>query len=303
MTDIRKTLEMDFAYTYTIIIPHKNIPLLLQRCLDSIPSRQDVQIVIVDDNSSPAIVDFDNFPGTTRENTEIVYTTEGKGAGYARNCGLVKARGKWLLFADADDFFLPGFLDVLDMFSPTDYDMIVFRAESMDSDTLRQVASRQEYYDKISENADWEALRYKNGVPWAKMISSDMVRKNRIGFDETPAGNDVMFSAYSDYYAQKVALCSQSIYCATVRENSLYYGVVLENLLARVRVSCRYNRFMQKIGERDRCVDRYYYVQLCRKHFGWKGYLKAMRIYVRMECPDMVYKTFRRLLSAKLKRS
>ena len=205
---------MDFAYTYTIIIPHKNIPLLLQRCLDSIPLRQDIQVVIVDDNSSPAVVDFDNFPGSERKDTEIIHTSESKGAGYARNCGLAAAKGRWLLFADADDFFLPGFLDVLDTFALTDYDMIVFRAESTDSDTLRQVESRQEYYGRIREDADWEALRYKNGVPWAKMISASLVRNHRIRFDETPAGNDVMFSAYSDYYARKTALCSQAIYIA-----------------------------------------------------------------------------------------
>lgn len=161
MTDRRKTLEMDFTYTYTIIIPHKNIPLLLQRCLDSIPLRQDIQVVIVDDNSSPAVVDFDNFPGSERKDTEIIHTSESKGAGYARNCGLAAAKGRWLLFADADDFFLPGFLDVLDTFALTDYDMIVFRAESTDSDTLRQVESRQEYYGRIREDADWEALRYR----------------------------------------------------------------------------------------------------------------------------------------------
>lgn len=38
---------------YSIIIPHKNIPHLLQRCLKSIPRRKDVQIIIVDDNSDP----------------------------------------------------------------------------------------------------------------------------------------------------------------------------------------------------------------------------------------------------------
>ena len=43
---------------YSIIIPHKNIPNLLQRCLDSIPNREDVQIIVVDDNSDPNIVDF-----------------------------------------------------------------------------------------------------------------------------------------------------------------------------------------------------------------------------------------------------
>ena len=92
-------------YTYTIIIPHKNAPLLLQRCLDSIPFRDDIQIIVVDDDSSSDVVDFMDFPGSSREDVEIIFTKEGKGAGYARNCGLLHARGKWLLFADADDFF------------------------------------------------------------------------------------------------------------------------------------------------------------------------------------------------------
>ena len=37
--------------SYSIIIPHKNTPSLLQRCLDSIPQRSDIEIIIVDDNS------------------------------------------------------------------------------------------------------------------------------------------------------------------------------------------------------------------------------------------------------------
>lgn len=57
---------------YSIIIPHKNIPNLLQRCLDSIPNREDVQIIVVDDNSDPNIVDFDKFPGLNRSNVEVI---------------------------------------------------------------------------------------------------------------------------------------------------------------------------------------------------------------------------------------
>jgi len=36
---------------YSFIIPHKNCPDLLQRCVDSIPERDDVQVIVVDDNS------------------------------------------------------------------------------------------------------------------------------------------------------------------------------------------------------------------------------------------------------------
>lgn len=47
---------------YNIIIPHKNTPKLLQRCLDSIPQRDDLHIIIVDDNSDLEKMDFEHFP-------------------------------------------------------------------------------------------------------------------------------------------------------------------------------------------------------------------------------------------------
>ena len=102
------------SINYTFIIPHKNIPELLKRCLDSIPRREDIQIIVVDDNSDPDKVDFEHFPGLNEPCVEVYFTKEGKGAGYARNIGLKYARGKWLLFADADDYFLSNVLDVVD---------------------------------------------------------------------------------------------------------------------------------------------------------------------------------------------
>ena len=36
-------------YTYSVIIPHRNTPDLLERCLDSIPERADIQVLVIDD--------------------------------------------------------------------------------------------------------------------------------------------------------------------------------------------------------------------------------------------------------------
>ena len=84
---------------YSIIIPHKNCPDLLKRLLDSIPERDDVQIIVVDDNS-----DEGKKPSIDRKDTEVILldAERSKGAGRARNVGLEHAEGKWLLFADAD---------------------------------------------------------------------------------------------------------------------------------------------------------------------------------------------------------
>ena len=74
---------------YSVIIPHKNTPDLLQRCLASIPCREDIQIIIVDDNSDPEKVDFEHFPGIGIENVQVILSKDGKGAGAARNRGKV----------------------------------------------------------------------------------------------------------------------------------------------------------------------------------------------------------------------
>ena len=38
-------------YNYSIIIPHYNSPNLLKRMLNSIPEREDIEIIVVDDCS------------------------------------------------------------------------------------------------------------------------------------------------------------------------------------------------------------------------------------------------------------
>ena len=88
----------------------------------------------------------------------------------------------------------------MDRYCSTDYDLITFRATSVESDTLTSVHSRQSEFlgFDVAENIDVEKLKYKNDVPWAKMISGALVRKYSLQFDEIPAGNDIMFSFYLD---------------------------------------------------------------------------------------------------------
>lgn len=89
---------------YSIIIPHHNIPDLLGRCLRSIPEREDVQVIVVDDNSPGNENYLRDIPELSRKNVEFYITKDGLGAGHARNVGLSHAIGKWLVFSDSDDF-------------------------------------------------------------------------------------------------------------------------------------------------------------------------------------------------------
>ena len=127
-------------HIFSVIIPHHNIPQLLQRCLDSIPDTPEVQVIVVDDNSSDVKVDFEHFPGLERKNTTCIFDKEGGGAGHARNIGLSQADGKWLVFADADDFFAADAFDILDRHKDAPQDVILFKADSVDSDDYSLIA-------------------------------------------------------------------------------------------------------------------------------------------------------------------
>ena len=111
-------------YNYSFIIPHKNCPDLLQRCVDSIPERDDVQVIVVDDKS-----DEGKKPALKhRKNLQVIFldVSQSKGAGRARNVGLEHAKGKWLLFADADDYYVEGFINILDHYIDGYNDVVYF---------------------------------------------------------------------------------------------------------------------------------------------------------------------------------
>ena len=239
---------------YTFIIPHKNIPELLKRCLDSIPRREDIQIIVVDDNSDPDKVDFEHFPGLNEPCVEVYFTKEGKGAGYARNIGLKYARGKWLLFADADDYFLSNVLDVVDEYLFEDSEIVYFKVESRCSDS-NDISDRDLFFNELldqyelNEEDKLKRIKYKFVVPWAKMIKRDLVVCNRVLFDEIKYSNDVMFSIYTASFAKSILVDMSKIYCVTSRNNSLINESGKDSFFIRYVVILRKNLYLRSIGD------------------------------------------------------
>lgn len=98
---------------YTVIIPHYNIPDLLRRCLKSIPCREDVQVVVVDDRSSDENLIILKEMERDFSNVQFIYLEKNQGGGNARNVGLQYAIGTYVFFADADDFFMNALMTFL----------------------------------------------------------------------------------------------------------------------------------------------------------------------------------------------
>lgn len=213
---------------YSVIVPNRNHPDLLRRALASVPRRDDIQLIVVDDASDPTLVDMDRYPGLERPGCQVIFTTEGKGAGYARNAGLEKATGQWLLFLDADDFFTEEAWSLLDARADAPEDIVYFGCRSVFSDTLQPSGRLDNRHMLIARYADRPALlefhnRYLHTEPWGKMIRRELVEREQIRFDETSCANDYLFSVLTGHKAASTAFDPGILYCVTTRDDSLSF--------------------------------------------------------------------------------
>ena len=245
---------MNESKNYSIIIPHKNIPELLQRCLDSIPRREDVQVIVIDDNSDPGIVDFEKFPGLGDPFVEVIFKKKGKGAGYARNEGLVIAIGKWILFADADDYFSNNFLQYLDNYVDSHFDLIYFGINGIDAGTEKENSRGKEINRLMFEainNQEYDTYKYGVWEPFGKIIKRSIVNDNNIKFDETMVINDMMFSLKVATLAKNIHFDANKIYTYEKRPASLISMQTLEVRFDRLYVWMQRRKFIKSIGKKE----------------------------------------------------
>lgn len=237
-------------FDLSIIIPHYNSINSLKKLLLSIPKKENVQVIVVDDKSEQKI----SMNEEERFNHVLFLSndTERKGAGTCRNIGLDYATGNWILFADADDFFIDGFYDIIKRYFESNNDVVFFKPTSIQIDT-GQKSDRHIKYEKLIDNYLAEQssesktrLKYRFFVPWSKLIRNRFIQENNILFDEVIASNDIMFSTKIGYHLKKFQVIDKVIYCVTRGPGTLTTNISIEVYDARVSVFIKYYKFLQQ---------------------------------------------------------
>jgi len=240
---------MDSQFNYSIIIPHKNSLELLKKCVNSIPKRDDIQIIIIDDNSDSNNSNFNNFSDFA--NLILINLHGSKGAGAARNKGLNTASGKWIIFADADDIFINGFMEHIDKYKDSSYDLIYFGITRQGNYNEKKKNLYKEY-DFLIRKALYknkhDAYKYKAFFPWGKMIRHSLIKDNNITFDETIVANDIMFSVKTAYYSKNTFFDINKIYTYLAQNSQLTRIKSKESDFIRFCVYVNLNCFLKNIN-------------------------------------------------------
>ncbi len=242
----------------SIIIPYYNGYQFLPTLLDSIPESPEIETIIVNDHSTEPKQYFERIKVQYHRSnlTYLENDSESKGAGTARNKGVLYARGRYIMFADADDWFLEDFYPAIVEYLRGDADIVYFPPVSVGENG--KLSDRHIWYSNIvndyylQRTIESDArLRYQFYSPCSKLIRTEIIVKNNIHFDDVKYSNDIMFSAKVGFYSQKIYASNRSIYCIYEHGGSLTSEKDKLVLQCRKKVYCRYYDFLRKNVEKS----------------------------------------------------
>lgn len=260
---------------YSIVIPHYNCPDLLVRCLKSIPERSDIQIIVTDDHSDDRKSVENMILSLGRSNIEYYYLDKGW-AGHARNVGMGLAKGKWVIFCDADDYFTSNAFHTFDSYNDSDSDMVYYKHNAAYTDSGNPCVRfpvRNESIDKYLGNKNENSLNdllYRDVVPWAKMYRNSFLQANNFMYEEIRSNEDVMFVVSCNVNASKICVSDSVVYTITMRPGSLTMSVNRDNMFTGYGVAIRYSKFVKSQGYPKYSSRLLSYIRLAWKHYGFK---------------------------------
>jgi len=128
----------------TIFIPVYNQEELVLRALDSTPTRDDIEILVIDDCSTDnTLKNVKKYKEEHKEkDIRIIHLEENKGFGNAKNVGYENAKGIYVNQLDSDDYlYTDEYNKVIDMLDGTD--MVYMDLKKNDGDIFRLTPESQ----------------------------------------------------------------------------------------------------------------------------------------------------------------
>lgn len=187
----------------SVIMPVYNVDKYLEQALDSLlqQSVKNIEIIAVDDGSTDRSMEIlEKY--AARDQRVKVFTQKNQYAGVARNLGLSKATGEYVIFLDSDDFFEKTLIqDVYFAAKANQADVVLFGAQYYDNVTGEYKSGKSFLKEHLSPMK--QPFSYKEcpeylyqittACPWTKIFRREFVVESGLQFQPLRNSNDVYF--------------------------------------------------------------------------------------------------------------
>lgn len=222
----------------SVVIPVYNAEKFLDQCLFSLKYQTlpRFEVLCVDDGSTDQSVEIVKRYVQSDSRFKFFSQTH-QFAGVARNLGIKKAKGEYLLFLDADDYFVPNLLiDAYYQAKLFDAEICVFGANYYDENQSKAGAmsgvcklSRCKKNEIFSKETNLEDIfSFTTPAPWSKLFKRKFIVDKKIYFQDTRNANDVRFTFTALAEADRIVTLDKAL---------VYYRINHGNSLQQTKTS------------------------------------------------------------------
>lgn len=217
----------------SVIVPVYNVEKYLERCIESLINQtfDDIEIIALNNGSTDSSLDILKCYASNDKRIKII-NNDNIGVSEARNIGIRKSNGKYIVFVDSDDWIDINMIEVLHKaISKNECDLAMCTyVREFNNHSKEKVFNLPEvnlYFDdevksqllrklvgpvgkELSTPEYLDAL----GTVWAKMYNASILKKNLrfIDLKEIGSGEDILFNIYVFNEVSKVILLNKPMY-------------------------------------------------------------------------------------------
>lgn len=209
----------------SVIIAVYNTERYLRECLDSLLSQtySNWEAWCIDDGSTDASSSILDSYAKRDSRINVVHLQENKGLAFARNIGVEKSNGNYIMFLDSDDWLLQDSIEkARKIFLEHPYsDCVLFKCIYVYSD--REEFYPSQYFECISgTEAALRSLSWKN-IHGIYMVKAEIHKKYL--YDTSAKWYSDENTTFQHYFASKEVRCTDGVYKYRMHNDSITHKV------------------------------------------------------------------------------
>lgn len=237
----------------SVIIPVYNVEKYIDKCLSSLVNQtfKDYEILVINDGSpdnSQKIIDeyVKKYPNLVKS-----FIKENGGQGSARNLGIEKAKGKYVMFVDSDDYVENNMLEKMyNAILKDNYDIVVCNnyVEYLNGKRVFDVD------EGIYNNRENKAYFFSKPAVWNKIFKKSLITDNNIVFREKLWYEDFDFTVKLYGLTNKIGFIDDYLYNYLLRPGSTMNN---SNIERNLEILTAFDEIIKFFKDKD-MYDKYY---------------------------------------------
>ena len=224
---------------FSVIVPIYKVEAYLERCINSILSQtfKNFELILVDDGSPDTCPKLCDRLSKSDRRSSVIHKKNG-GLSSARNAGIAKASGDYLIFVDSDDEIknTDAFENIANRINKFQEDVIQYVCEDYYLDKKFSIVSRGNFnlniFNQGSKELTISYLSDHKMIPsaaWNICVKKKIVDTYNILFPLNVVGEDYVWILKVLYYCKSIGAVNNAVY--------RYYRGVPGSITTHIKVS------------------------------------------------------------------